>query len=186
MVGERSGKAAKSSSGLVSALLLRADGRAGAPDVASCRTTTTTDGGSAMTTPPITALITGFASAFLLLSGPAAAAPPATATIASATAVGLRAVVTATRASDGGAPSATVNVTAYEHTGSGWKSLGRVRVGRVGGFFWKVLRGPRSIKRFSIATASPERVALQLLVTPSIGWSPVYRFHVANGRLAKG
>jgi hypothetical protein len=64
----------------------------------------------------------------------------------------------------------------------GWQveASGRVHVGRPSGFFWKVLTGPRAIREFSISTSTPERVSLQLLITPALGWSPIYRFHVRD------
>jgi hypothetical protein len=115
-----------------------------------------------------------------------AAAPPPSATVASATAVGFRAVVTATKTSGGGAPSASVSVAAFEKTGGTWKPVGRARVGRPNGFFWKVLTGPRAVRQFSIGTSSPEHLSVQLLVTPALGWSPVYEFHVRDGHLVAG
>lgn len=126
------------------------------------------------------------ASALLPVAGSAAAAAPASATIASSSAVGFRAIVTAAKTSGGGAPSASVSVAVFEKTGGTWRPLGRARVGRPNGFFWKVLTGPRAIRQFSIGTTSPERVSVQLLVTPALGWSPVYQFHVQDGRLVAG
>ena len=119
--------------------------------------------------------------------GIATAASPTTATIASADASGFRIAVTATKPSGGGgAPPATVYVTALERTGKTWKPLGRLRVGRSEGFFWKVVTGPHAVRQLSIDTGSPERVGLQLLLSPALGSSPVYHFHVANGRLVAG
>jgi hypothetical protein len=126
-------------------------------------------------------------AALLAITGPTAAASPATATIGSSTAVGFRISVTATKGSDsGGAPSATVYVTASEKLGGQWRLLGRQRVGRPNGFFWKVVTGPHSVRQLSIDTSSPERVTLQLLISPALGWSPAYRFHVQDGHLVGG
>jgi hypothetical protein len=133
-----------------------------------------------------TAFAAVLASMLLPIAGSAAAAAPATATIVSANAVGFRAVVTATKTSGGGAPSASVTVAAFERAGGSWRPVGRVRVGRPGGFFWKVLTGPRSIRQFSIGTSSPDRVTLQMLVSPALGWSPVYKLHVERGTLVSG
>jgi hypothetical protein len=66
------------------------------------------------------------------------------------------------------------------------ETLGRVRVGRSNGFFWKVLTGPRAIRQFSIGNSTAAHVSVQLLVTPALGWSPVYQFHVQDGRLVAG
>ena len=132
--------------------------------------------------------LAGLAAAVTLPIVPFAAAgtAPTSATIASSTAVDFRATVTATKASGGEAPAATVTVAAFEKTGGTWRPLGRVRVGRSSGFFWKVLTGPGAIRQFSIGTSSPERVSVRLLVTPALGWSPVYHFHVQDGRLVAG
>lgn len=124
--------------------------------------------------------------AALLVASGSAAAGSVTTTIATASAGGFRVVVTATWGSGGAAPSATVNVAAFEQAAGSWRSLGHAPVGRPNGFFWKVLAGPRSIRQFSIGTSSPEHVTLQLLVTPSLGWSSLYRFHVQNARLVRG
>jgi hypothetical protein len=131
------------------------------------------------------ALAGALIAALLAAAVPATAAVSQTATIASSTAVGFRVVVTATKGSDGGAPSATVSVAALEKVAGTWRSLGRLRVGRANGFFWKVVTGPHSI-RFSIDTSSPERITLRLLLSPALGWSSIYRFHVQDGRLISG
>jgi hypothetical protein len=123
----------------------------------------------------------------LPIAGATAAGPSSpSATIASSTAVGFRAIVTATKTSGGSAPSASVSVTAFENTGGAWRSVGRVRVGRPSGFFWKALTGPRGIRQFSIGTSPLQRVSVQLLVTPALGWSPIYQFQVQDGRLVAG
>jgi hypothetical protein len=122
----------------------------------------------------------------LPLAGSAAAATPARATIASANAVGFRAVVRATETSGGRAPSASLSVAAYRNAGGTWRLLGDVPVGRSGGFFWKVLTGRSAIRAFSISTTSPQHVTLQVLVSPALGWSPVYTFHVERGTLVRG
>jgi hypothetical protein len=131
-------------------------------------------------------LIAALVVALVAGVGRASAATPTTTTIARASAFDFRVAVSATKGSGGGAPSATAYVTASTRTGRAWTSLGRVRVGRPDGFFWKVVTGPRAIRELSIDTRSPERVGLQLLLSPALGWSPVYHFHVEGGRLVAG
>ena len=124
--------------------------------------------------------------ALLPLVALASAATPARVTVASSTADGFRITVTATRTSGGEAPTATVTVTAFKSDGGAWMSLGRIRLGRENGFFWKVLTGAHAVRELSIGTSSPEHGAVQLLLSPALGWSPVYHFHVQAGRLVAG
>jgi hypothetical protein len=109
-----------------------------------------------------------------------------TAAIARTTANGFRVGLTAVKGTDESAPSATVKVAAYARRNGVWERLGQpLVVGEPGGFFWYVVRGPHSL-RLGVATDVPERIRVRLLVTPSIGWSDVYRFHVENGILVRG
>ena len=125
--------------------------------------------------------------ASLAIPGATGAAEPVTAaTIASSTAADFRVVVTAVKGPGGEAPSATVNIAAYRKVDGKWKSLGRRSVGRPNGFFWKVLTGPRSISQFSISADAPERTSLRLLVSPALGWSPVYHFRAPGATLVAG
>jgi hypothetical protein len=122
--------------------------------------------------------------AMLPLGFAAAAAQPAK-VIASSSAVGFRVEVTATRTSPGRAASADVHLAAFRRSHGKWTPLGLVRIGRANGFFWNVVTAPHSVRRLTIDTSSPERVTLQLLVTPALGWSPVFRFQVEHGRLVR-
>lgn len=126
------------------------------------------------------------ALAVLAVSGTADAAAVKPATIATSTAADFRVVVTAAKGPGGEAPSATVSVAAFRKVGAKWTSLGRLQVGRPNGFFWKVLTGPHSISQFSISASSPEQASLRLLLSPALGWSPVYRFHAAGEHLIAG
>jgi hypothetical protein len=127
------------------------------------------------------------ATALLLIPNLASTASPADAkVIAKTTANGFRVTLTAIKGSDGGLPSATVEITAFVRQTSGWQSLGQpLTVGDTDAFFWNVVTGPHSL-RLTVATDTPERVKVRLLVTPSIGWSDVYTFHVENGTLVQG
>ena len=134
----------------------------------------------------VAALAATVAVGTVLASSLAATNATSTAVIARSTADGFRVSVTAVKGSDASAPSATVKVAAYARRDGAWERLGQpLVVGERNGFFWYVVRGPHSM-RLGIATDVPERVRLQLLVTPSIGWSVVYRFHVENGTLVRG
>jgi hypothetical protein len=107
--------------------------------------------------------------------------------IAISTVNDFRVVVTATMGPDGqGAPPATITVAAYRATGGVWHRLGdSLRVGGRDSWFWKVVTGPHAIRNFSVSTDIPERFGLQIRITPSIGWSGLYRFHVQNGALVR-
>jgi hypothetical protein len=127
----------------------------------------------------------------IVLAGVALCAPSASAanqqTIATATVEDFRITLVAVKGpDDGGAPLASVRIEAFVQERGKWRSVGRRTVGRPNGFFWHPLRGPGGIRRFSVSSFPVKRVTFQLLITPSAGWSPLYRFHVKRGRLKPG
>jgi hypothetical protein len=106
--------------------------------------------------------------------------------IAVARAHNFRVVVTAVKGSGGGdAPPATVGIKAFQRSPDGWHLLGSLRVGRHNGFFWKVVRKPGSIRDFTVTNGDARRASLRLRISPSIGWSKVFRFRVENGELVR-
>jgi hypothetical protein len=124
-----------------------------------------------------------------LLPAPQAAAGPAAArqTIATARAFDFRVSLVATRGpAEGGAPAATVTIVAARRVGGTWRSLGQLPVGKRNGWFWFVVTDPEALRTLSISTSGSPRVSVRLLITPSIGPSPLYRFHVAGNRLVRG
>jgi hypothetical protein len=130
-----------------------------------------------------------FAAVLALLVGASqasASAQVAKKTIATIATTDVRLVITATKGTGGnGAPPATVEIAAYGLAGGSSRLLGRLTVGEPGGFFWKVLTGPRSVRDLSFAAGGRERVSFRLLITPSIGLSEVYRFRFADDRLVE-
>jgi hypothetical protein len=107
--------------------------------------------------------------------------------IASATAPAFRLQVVALKGIEQTPPAATVKVVAFDRVNGDWRQLGSpLRVGTRDGFFWNVITGPHAMRQFSISNDEPERGTLQLLITPSIGWSPLFRFHVEEGVLVRG
>jgi hypothetical protein len=119
----------------------------------------------------------------LAVPGGAAAAEK---TIATATVDDLRVTLAAKKGRDaGGAPSASVELRVYRRGPQGWRFLDRRLVGPPNGFFWFPLTGAGAVRDFCVKT-KPDRVSFQVLVTPSIGWSPVYRYRVAGRRLVRG
>jgi hypothetical protein len=93
-------------------------------------------------------------------------------------------IVTAVWGSGGGdAPPATVIIKAFERSPDGWDRLGSLRVGRQNGFFWKVIGKPGSIRGFTVTNGDARRASVRLRISPSIGWSKVFRFRVQNGEL---
>jgi hypothetical protein len=82
------------------------------------------------------------------------------------------------------APAATVKIAAYQQSAGQWKLIGRHTVGQRNAWFWNVLTGPGAICRFSTSNLPPDRMRVRLLVSPSIGCSATYKFHIANGALA--
>ena len=107
--------------------------------------------------------------------------------VASAIAPGFRLEVAALKGVDQTPPTATVKVVAFQRVENEWRQLGRpLLVGTREGFFWNVVTGPHALRQFSISNDEPERGTLQLLITPAIGWSPLFRFHIADGQLVRG
>ena len=98
----------------------------------------------------------------------------------------FRVVVTAVRGSGGGdAPPATVRIKAFERSADGWHRLGSLRAGRQNGYFWKVIGKPGSIRGFTLTNGDARRASFRLRISPSIGWSRVFRFRVQNGELVR-
>jgi len=112
-------------------------------------------------------------------------------TIASASSNGFRVTVRAIQESaEGNEPAtATVKIAAFERSGGVWNRLGRaLTVGSPGGWFWNVVTRPYGVRQLTLALpggAYPERVALRLLISPSIGPSATYRFVVDEGQLVQ-
>jgi hypothetical protein len=107
--------------------------------------------------------------------------------IASSTSNGFRVLVTADKGGDSEAPTATVKIAAFERNDGEWVQLGSaLRIGAREGWFWYVVTGPHSVRDFCVNTDVPESISIRLLVTPSIGWSDLYRFHVEGGALVRG
>jgi hypothetical protein len=111
-------------------------------------------------------LIVTVAVAGLVAAGAQAKARNATVGVVSSK--DYRAVVTAHRASAGGAPTATVDVTTYARRGAAWRRLATKRLG--GTYFWNTVTSPRAVCSLQLVTAGASpRVVVRLLVTPSIG-----------------
>jgi hypothetical protein len=107
--------------------------------------------------------------------------------IASSTSNGFRVVVTAYKGGDSAMPTATVKIAALERNDGEWVHLGSpLRIGERNGWFWYVVTGRHSVRDFCLSTDVPERVDIRLLITPSLGWSDLYLFHVEGGTLVRG
>ncbi len=102
----------------------------------------------------------------LAVTAPASAATPSK-TIATAASTDFRAVLVAQRSGGGSAPTAIVTLTTYRHAAGGWQRIGSSRV--AGTYFWNTVTGPRAVCRFELASAGHPHVAVQLLVSPSVG-----------------
>jgi hypothetical protein len=104
--------------------------------------------------------------------------------IGTATSNGFRVKVTAVRTTQ---DNATVKIAAFERSGGAWDRLGRpLVVGQRSGWFWNVVTRPfgvRSLALFRPGGRFPTRIALRLLISPSIGPSGTFRFVVDRGRL---
>ncbi|MGH8984937.1 MAG: hypothetical protein ACRDY6_13825 [Acidimicrobiia bacterium] len=140
------------------------------------------------------ALAAGAALAVALLgqgSAEAGAAGKQQRVIAAAVSNGFRVKLTATReAEPGNKPdTATVRIAAFRRSGGSWNRLGRaLTVGQRSGWFWNVVTRPYGVRRLTLARPGgrhPDRIALRLLISPSIGPSATYRFVVDRGRLVQ-
>src|SRR5439155_13841359 len=97
---------------------------------------------------------------------------------------GFRVVLTASKADRSQAAAATVRIAAFERSRGSWHQLGRrLEVGMPKGWFWNVVTGPHAVREFSLSTDGAEPVTVRLLVSPSLGWSKLYAFHVQAGAL---
>ena len=138
----------------------------------------------------VLAAAAALALAFLTAGGAkAGAAATEKRAIGVAVSNGFRVQVTAIRVPRAGAAPdlATVRVAAFRRSGGSWDRLGQpVRVGQQAGWFWNVVTRPFGVRSLTLARPGgryPSRVALRLLVSPSIGPSGTFRFVVDRGRL---
>lgn len=111
--------------------------------------------------------------------------------IGTAVSNGFRVQVTAIRVPrPGAAPdAATVRIAAFKHSGGSWDRLGRMlTVGLRSRWFWNVVTRPYGVRSLTLARPGgryPSRIALRLLVSPSLGPSASFRFLVNRGRLVQ-
>jgi hypothetical protein len=105
--------------------------------------------------------------------------------IASSTARNFRVDIIAARTGGGAAPTATVYVNAYIRRAGGWRSLGELRLGARNQFFWDALTGAHAVGELTIANSEPAGGSVRLLLSPALGWSPLYHFHLSHGRLVR-
>jgi hypothetical protein len=109
--------------------------------------------------------------------------------IGTAVSNGFRVKVTAIRVpQEGSAPdTATVRIAAFKRSGASWERLGEsLIVGQRSGWFWNVVTRPYGVRLLALHRPGgefPSRVALRLLVSPSIGPSGTFRFAIDGGRL---
>jgi hypothetical protein len=123
--------------------------------------------------------------AALLVANPAAGAAAQQSSVASATAHNFRVVVSAVRTGSGSAPSATVYVTAYDKVGGVWRKMDQMPLGSRNGFFWDTLTGGHAVRDLTISNSDPRGGSVQLLVSPALGFSPTFHFHLAGGNLVR-
>jgi hypothetical protein len=139
-------------------------------------------------------LATGFALALSVL-GQASAQTGSTETqkrvIGTAVSNGFRTKVTAIRVlQQGSSPdTATVRIAAFQRSGGSWDRLGGSRtVGQREGWFWNVVTHPYGVRLLALHRPGgkfPSRIALKLLVSPSVGPSGTFRFVIDGGRLVQ-
>ncbi|MFF8813143.1 hypothetical protein [Streptomyces pactum] len=111
---------------------------------------------------------------------------PETRTIATST-LGddIRVTLTAVRSTQDDL-AANVRLSTYTMDRGHWKLQDTEQVGKKDSWFWFPLTGSGAVCEFSTASRPPQRIKVQLLITPSIGCSPVHRFQVRDGRIVTG
>ncbi|MFH8368519.1 hypothetical protein [Streptomyces sp. NPDC018031] len=111
---------------------------------------------------------------------------PQTSTIATSTLGNdLRVTLTAVR-STRDELAASVRLTTHTKHRGHWKHQDTAQVGKKDSWFWFPLTGSQAVCEFSTASRTPQRIKVQLLVTPSIGCSPVHKFKVKDGQIVAG
>jgi hypothetical protein len=159
----------------------------------------------AMSTSPARALAArplALALAAGLLTGgtgdPAAAQRERPAEVAATTAVVARASLATTRAWLSVRRTSRIDGVAQVHLSvlrhGSWQSAGSLRVS---GVFWFVATGPGALCTWSVGesantgqpsptVASRRTIAVQLLLSPSLGCGPTHYFHEEHGALVRG
>lgn len=111
--------------------------------------------------------------------------------VAAAASNGFRVTVRAIRVPEPGnePDSATVKIAAFKRSAGTWHRLGRpLIVGTQAGWFWNVVTRAYGVRQLTLARPGgryPERIALKVLISPSIGPSATYRFVTDQGRLVQ-
>ncbi|GAA1276801.1 hypothetical protein GCM10009609_44810 [Pseudonocardia aurantiaca] len=96
----------------------------------------------------------------------------------------FRVAVTATREPDEDAiPTASVRLTVEEQVDGAWVHVDRELVGERGGWFWYPLTGRGAVCLLTVGDTPARRTELSLLLSPSLGCSPTYRFELRAGQL---
>ena len=147
--------------------------------------TSFTSGRGRLLAPLALAAGVALALAFVLLgNAEAGAAGNQKQVIGTAVSNGFRVNVTALRSAQ---DNATVEIAAFERSGGAWDRLGRpLVVGQRSGWFWNVVTRPFGVRSLTLSRPGgrfPARIALWLLISPSIGPSGTFRFVVDRGRL---
>jgi hypothetical protein len=75
-------------------------------------------------------------------------------------------------------PLATVTVTGYRHTGSGWKAIANKQIGKADQWFWYPTEvcglTVTELKAEPSSAVTADTVEVSLLITPAIGCSKTY------------
>jgi hypothetical protein len=112
-------------------------------------------------------LVSSLVAALTLAATASGATHGSAKTIATVSSSDFRADLVAHESGGGGAPTATVTLATYQRAAGGWHRIGTGRV--AGTYFWKTVTSMRAVCRFELATAGRAHVAVQLLVSPSVG-----------------
>jgi hypothetical protein len=109
---------------------------------------------------------------------------PRVASVVTSTTRDFRVAVVAQRVNGGATPTADVRVAVARRAGAGWREVGERRLAER--YFWNTVTGPRAVCRLAVATAGAGAsfrpyVAVQLLLSPSLGCGRTHRVPLAAG-----
>lgn len=115
-----------------------------------------------------------------------AEAPPRSQVIATATpSPNFRATVTATTDDPSPAPVASAVLTIYVLRDGTWQQQDSQLIDSPNSWFYYPLTGERGVGEYAVSNAPDHTVSVQLLRTPSLGYSDIFRYHVANGQIVQ-
>ncbi|MFD7699192.1 hypothetical protein [Streptomyces caelestis] len=79
--------------------------------------------------------------------------------------------------------AASVRLQVFTFEDGAWRESDRALVGEADSWFWFPLTGHHAVCEFSTSGTEPAPVAVSMLITPSIGCSPIETFRIEDGQI---